>query len=294
MALINIFQRLWDEFDGTELDLLMWEPSQGVNHGITVANGVAQLSMAAAENSYTMLQSALFHDIEYSRFFAEVIPPTTSGTMYVIMELYIDTNNYIRMSLEGASTLRMRFRDEGVNSDTTLTYNSTTHRWWRIREADNILFFDTSSDGVAWTNRRTVAHEMSGLTNMKARFIAGHTTGTITGTSTIVDNVNIIPGVRIFRDDMQVAGNAEIGNMAFGTIDITPTPNANTSLAVNSYNLAGSGDVMAFTTAFSSVPGSFIWGTSANSVTATGMDVVIYRTNSTVTTVYWMVYRNRE
>lgn len=294
MTLINIFQRLWDEFDGTELDLLMWAPVTGLNEGLAVADGVATLTLAAAENSFTQLESALFHDIEYSQFFAEITPPSMSGNKYFSMRLYDDDDHYVEFLMFGSSNLTMRVRDEGVNSDVSIAYNGTDHKWWRIREADNVWFFDTSPDGLAWTNRRTVGHTMSGLTNLKATFLTGHTTGTITADTAVIDNVNIRPGTRIFRDDMQIAGDVTLGNMAFGTVNIVPTPNVPSSAIVSGLALQGSGTVVGQCTPFTAVPGTTVLGASISSVSSSGMTINLLRTNDTETTVYWMMWRNME
>lgn len=40
---------------------------------------------------------------------------------------------------------------------TSLTYSATTHAWLRIRETGGTLYWDTSTDGSTWTNRRTLA-----------------------------------------------------------------------------------------------------------------------------------------
>ncbi|MGW4493771.1 hypothetical protein [Streptomyces sp. NPDC004376] len=42
-------------------------------------------------------------------------------------------------------------------SPTTLTYSATTHKWWRLREDGTNVYWDTSTDGSTWTNRRTLA-----------------------------------------------------------------------------------------------------------------------------------------
>jgi hypothetical protein len=295
MALVSIFQRLWDEFNGTELDLLMWAPVSGLNGSATVANGVATLSLAAPANSETLLESAIFHDIEYSRFFAEIVTaPSMSGNKFFRMQLYIDADHLIEFFMSGNTNLTMRVRDAGVNSDTSITYNASTHRWWRIRESDDNFFFDTSTNGISWTNRRTVAHNMSGLSNVKARFYTGHTTGTITADSAVIDNVNVRPATTIFRDDMQVAGDVTFGNWAWGSVDITPVANVPTSANVSGLSLQGNGTVVVQVTPYTAVPGTTVLGATANSISSSGMTVWLLRTNTTLTTVFWMMWRNLE
>ena len=60
---------------------------------------------------------------------------------------------------------RLQFRDQAANLSArytiggvgttlaTLTYSATDHAWLRLREAAGTVFWDTSPDGVTWTNR---------------------------------------------------------------------------------------------------------------------------------------------
>lgn len=56
-----------------------------------------------------------------------------------------------------AGTIRFEnnvgYFDSGAVS---LTYSATTHKWLRIRETGGQVFFDSSTDGSTWTNRRTI------------------------------------------------------------------------------------------------------------------------------------------
>ena len=47
---------------------------------------------------------------------------------------------------------RSGFFDAGA---TTLTYDSTAHRWWRLRVTSGTMFWETSPDGDTWTTRRS-------------------------------------------------------------------------------------------------------------------------------------------
>lgn len=37
------------------------------------------------------------------------------------------------------------------------TYSSTNHKWWRIRESGGTVYFDTSANGISWTNFTSIA-----------------------------------------------------------------------------------------------------------------------------------------
>lgn len=42
------------------------------------------------------------------------------------------------------------------NTVGSFTYNATTHKWWRIRDVSGRFYWDTSEDGLTWTNRYNV------------------------------------------------------------------------------------------------------------------------------------------
>lgn len=44
-----------------------------------------------------------------------------------------------------------------VSAGASLTYSSVTHAYWRIREANGTVYWDTSADGTNWTNAATAA-----------------------------------------------------------------------------------------------------------------------------------------
>ncbi|MFJ2722421.1 hypothetical protein [Streptomyces sp. NPDC087437] len=57
-----------------------------------------------------------------------------------------------------ANTIRFASNtDYWDGAATSLTYAAATHAWVRISEAGGIVTWATSTDGLAWTNRRTLA-----------------------------------------------------------------------------------------------------------------------------------------
>ncbi|MEU6990378.1 hypothetical protein ABZ953_06905 [Streptomyces sp. NPDC046465] len=99
------------------------------------SSAYVQLPVAAASNSATVEAQTAFNIIQ-----------ATAGTY-----LAININTV-------AGTIR--FENNVAYTDgsaTSLTYNSTTHAWLRIRETGGTLFWDTSTDGSSWTNRRSIS-----------------------------------------------------------------------------------------------------------------------------------------
>lgn len=89
--------------------------------------------------------------------------------------------------------------------------------------------------------------------------------------------------------NMNVDGVYTAGNLAWGTLNITPSAaNTPTSAAVTGLNVQGSAFV-AFVSATTSAPGTAVTGVSTNGVSASGLTVWLTRTNTTTTGVNWLV-----
>lgn len=99
------------------------------------SSAFVQLPLAAAANGATTEAQTAFNIIQ-----------ATAGT-----SIAININTV-------ANTIR--FESNVAYTDgaaVSLTYSAVTHLWLRIRESAGTLFWDTSTDGSAWTNRRSIA-----------------------------------------------------------------------------------------------------------------------------------------
>lgn len=94
-------------------------------------------------------------------------------------------------------------------------------------------------------------------------------------------------GATTVNGNMNVTGTLSAQNIVTGTVNITPTPNTPTAASV-SFGTTLPAPVRAFVTILSAVPGSTVITASIDNVTQTGMQIYIYRTNATQTTVHWM------
>jgi hypothetical protein len=123
-------------------------------------------------------------------------------------------------------------------------------------------------NGLYWNDICDVLGE--GLNFLKSGKAMGSTT------QADYDNVKVLDGILYVNDPFQ-AGNATI----------TPVANTATSLSVT-FKVPYSTAPIVTATAITGGPGSNVQEISVNNVTTTGFDVVIYRTNTTVTWVNWM------
>lgn len=93
--------------------------------------------------------------------------------------------------------------------------------------------------------------------------------------------------------DLRISGGIRAGNWKFGNVSITPVANTPTSTTVSGLSLKGAGTIVGLCTPVTTLPGSEVWEACVNSVASTGMTIWLYRTNTSVTYVNWMMWRNR-
>ncbi|MEU6318086.1 hypothetical protein [Streptomyces sp. NPDC047009] len=95
-------------------------------------------------------------------------------------------------------------------------------------------------------------------------------------------------GLRAFGN-ASIGGFFTAGNIAWGTVLITPTAaNTPTSVMVQGLNVAG-GTFQVFVSANSGVPGVGMLGVSSTNRSSTGLTLWLTRSDTTTTTVYWML-----
>lgn len=79
-------------------------------------------------------------------------------------------------------------------------------------------------------------------------------------------------------------------NMIWGTASITPSaPNTPTALVIGGLNVRGT-TFAAQVTAGTAVPGTTVTGVGATNVSSSGLTIWVTRTNTTATTVHWVVF----
>lgn len=178
---------LVDSFAG---DLTLWPGAFG---GASIVG--RRLQIPEVSSTYAGIASDTGWDITSSSVFAQVtpLPQPGNGSRESYMQVFVagDTTSWIGFFQSGDSTLYMRRQKTGVNSDTSMTYDPVAHSWWRLRVATSAAYWDTSPDGITWTQRRTMTHGLT-LTNVELDFSAG-AWATETSDYMYVNNVNVPP-----------------------------------------------------------------------------------------------------
>lgn len=92
----------------------------------------------------------------------------------------------------------------------------------------------------------------------------------------------------IDTDEVAVIGKLSAGNIAWGSVSITPTPNVDTSLTVTGVNLIDAGSYRVFLTVNSAFP-SVLRPPTATSASADGFTLWINRSTNASTNVWWLM-----
>ena len=139
---------LVDDFDGT---LALWPNSYG-DYLLEAGNSRVRVEHTTG---YSMLYSDLV-SLVGKAFVANVehAAPALFREVYMAAEVDFATGNYVCFSQSGG-TLLMRHVRLGVVSEETVPYDGTSMRWLRLRESSGSFYWDTSPDGVTWTQRYT-------------------------------------------------------------------------------------------------------------------------------------------
>lgn len=188
-----LLQTLQDTFTGTTLDTTTrWDTSQSFAPFSITQNNTLTLSATGAGDA--LLVSRSTYDLTGSYLTVQVVSAPGAGTggnniadinVYDPASGNFDYNWTITNTTLQANWL--------VSPSSAIifstTYNSSTHAFLRIRESGGTIFWDYSSDSLAWTN---AGSHIKGATITSAGvYVEAFPTGSSTSTF-IVDNINIV------------------------------------------------------------------------------------------------------
>jgi hypothetical protein len=181
---------LSDNFNDNSTNLTLWPNSYTSTAGYAETGGQLVITLANGTTGYAGYVSGNY-DLSGSSAFVQVRQVANTSTLAdTLLELDIDGNNSMSW-LEEGGTLYARYVVGGSgNNAGSLTYSSTSHKWWRIREASGTIYWDTSADGINWTNQFSVANPIA-VTALQVNLVAGTWEAESSPGSAIFDNFNV-------------------------------------------------------------------------------------------------------
>jgi hypothetical protein len=195
-------QALVDRFDGPDIDPAKWEVWGGTGEIVRgrratakIAKGRLVLRTPAGGSNYIGVDSTPFGPLDLTSSFvrAKVDTPLPSGSHECTFEFYKLGDgfaNHLLFYISGGSFAARSVVDDTADT-TTIPYVPTQHSYWRIREADGTVFFETSPEGALpdWTIHKTVPSP-DWLEAGLVEFTAGHWDTEASPTEARFDHLN--------------------------------------------------------------------------------------------------------
>lgn len=150
---------LTDDF--STQDTAKWS---GYGTGVAATGG--QLVLTPATSTQRTLTALDVFNLTGSSVYVKCVQfPNDSSQCWMGMQLQNasdsnDTETFIIYKNGTTGDLQFREQVNGVQDNTTLSWtsgNATAAAWWRLSESGGNILWDTSSDGLSWTNQRTKA-----------------------------------------------------------------------------------------------------------------------------------------
>lgn len=195
-----ILATLFDDFPST-LDTAKWNVTQG-----TAVTESGQLKMTST-TSYTLVDSDITYDCTDAYIFWKASPPTPYSSTYDTgIAFMADANNYVEMYMGASTTVHCRVVTAGTPSDSTFAYVNATMLWFRMRHSGTTIYYDTSPDGVTWTQQTTRTCTWA-VTNCTIQIFAGRGAGS--DGFAYFDNFNVGPLIGIVTDTFPTTLDAQ-------------------------------------------------------------------------------------
>jgi hypothetical protein len=221
VTVVEPFSSLTDDFDDNSLDTDAWNNWGGSN--VVEQNQRLELSTTASSTNYYGMEGKVRYDLTNSFARVEVLDAgNQSLTSFQFFPLIaeIDQDNRLDFQITGGVLYAQKTVATTVSSDLAhATFNATTHRYLRIREASGTTYWEYSGDGSNWTSLYSEATPID-VTRLRAAFIVGTWQAEASATTGIVDNFNIVlsgvtitPAVQVLTGSIPAASVTAIQNV---------------------------------------------------------------------------------
>ncbi|MGH9874933.1 MAG: RHS repeat-associated core domain-containing protein [Pyrinomonadaceae bacterium] len=164
-----------DNYNDNSLDATKWSIFAPTSPA-TVSEQGQQLRITLAPNTagYNGVFSNSTYDMRGKTVQVEVAQTVSqAGWSENYLQVMLDAQNYYLFDV-GSGSMLFRSMVNGVNDQLAIGYDPTALPYWRLRhdQTANTVSFETSSNGVNWTTRKTVTAAFS-LTAVRFYLMAG-------------------------------------------------------------------------------------------------------------------------
>lgn len=184
---------LTDSFNDNFKDPAVWE---SYNDAKEINQRLEFRPVPTSTNeTYVGYQTIALVDLTSSYFMLEVLQVLPFPGSETYINAQTSTNSGVSLAADGGL---LHCREEISGTRTTVAsvpYDSTQHRWWRLREDNGLVFWEASRDGRSWNilfNKSSAVN----LTSVHLNIGAGAYQTTATPGVAIFDSVNLPPAGR--------------------------------------------------------------------------------------------------
>lgn len=181
-----------DDFNDGAINLITWNKWGGAN--VAEGSGVLTITTTTSIAYYGMETYSAFDFTGKQAFIEFTSAGNQSLSSFEIfpVTLKIDDNNKVEIGLTGGNIISRKVVTGTPTILATEAYNSTNHRWLRIRESGGTTYWERSADGLSWTTMHSVSNPIA-VTALKVSVSAGCWQAEASATSATFDNLNIYP-----------------------------------------------------------------------------------------------------
>lgn len=185
-------QELVDNFDDNSTNTSLWSTANSPSE----TGGQLSLPTTAGTTNYSQYESKAYYDITASYVYSQVVNAgnqALASLQAIPVQVVLDSNNSLAWYVN-AGFIHAQKQVAGVFTDVlnTTAYNSSVHKYFKIRESAGTIYWDYSTDGVTYTNYTSLANPFS-VTNLKVRISAGTYSAEASSSTVIIDNLNVAP-----------------------------------------------------------------------------------------------------
>ena len=161
---MSLSLNLFDNFNDNSENTVLWPSSYNASFATRAETGgevVITLTTATPGSNYSGYKSGL---VSLNNSYAQIEIPTmvsTTTNAQCFLKLSIDGSNALQIVKEAGTLYFQKVVATTTTSVGSVAYNASTHLWWRIREANGTTYWDTSTDGDAWTNGASAANPIA-------------------------------------------------------------------------------------------------------------------------------------
>ena len=254
-----------DDFNDNSLNpnsWTLWYP--GSTPAVTEQSQQLQIALSPNTAAYNGVYTNSTYNLTNRMVQVESVQAVSqAGWCENFLELELDTNNYFMIQV-GAGNMLFRSRVNGVNDQTSIAFDGTANRFWRIRhdQSANLIYFETSADNNVWLARKTVTPGFS-LTALRFHLVAGaYGTGNSSPGTAKYDNFKLLASSAASVSLTVPNSGFETPVLGNGNFQYGPTG--------GSWSFANGGGISSTNSPFTGVPSTAPEGVQVAFIQATG------------------------